>query len=230
MSTPILPFAMWESGTNQNSVPANDNSLRNQILGGLIISDSTDAQPGSPSDGDAYIMTGAASGTQWATFDEFDLAIYDSGTWYAYAPVEGIRVNVAGALFSWDGAAYTAIAGLSDAPSDSATYGRKNGAWVSVAGVSIVTEASASTMDPATHAGLNRYIRCADDVTFDSAETYAAGEVYNIRATAALELIEDGVTLTPPSGGTLDLDAGMSVSVIMTSTTAADVIGQTVPA
>jgi hypothetical protein len=97
-------------------------------------------------------------------------------------------------------------------------------------GVSIVTEASTSTMDPATHAGLNRYIRCADDVTFDSAETYAAGEVYNIRATAGLDLIEDGVTLTPPAGGTLGLGAGMSVSVIMTSTTAADVIGQTVAA
>ena len=72
MSTPILPFAVWSSGTNQNSIPANDNSLRNQILNGLIISESTDAQPGSPSDGDIYIMTGAASGAQWATFDEFD--------------------------------------------------------------------------------------------------------------------------------------------------------------
>lgn len=111
MSIPILPFAMWESGTNQNSVPANDNSLRNQILGGLIISDSTDAQPGSPTDGDAYIMTGAATGTQWATFDQFDLAIFDSGTWYAFAPVEGIRVNIAGILNAWNGAAYTPIAG-----------------------------------------------------------------------------------------------------------------------
>lgn len=109
MSTPILPFAVWESGTNQNSVPANDNSLRNQILNGLIISDSTNAQPGSPADGDAYIMTGAATGLQWATFDEFDLTIFDSGTWYAYAPVDGIKVNIAGALYLWDGAAYTPV-------------------------------------------------------------------------------------------------------------------------
>lgn len=111
MSTPILPFAVWASGTNQNSIPANDNSLRNQILNGLVISDSTDAQPGSPSDGDIYIMTGAATGTQWATFDEFDLAIYNGGTWYAFAPSDGVVINLAGALMAWDGAAYTSVGG-----------------------------------------------------------------------------------------------------------------------
>lgn len=234
MSTPILPFAMWSSGTNQNSVPANDNSLRNQILNGLVISDSTDAQPGSPDDGDTYIITGAATGAQWSTFNEFDLAIFDSGTWYAFAPVEGIRVNIAGQLHEWDGVAYSVIGGLSDAPSDGTGYVRKNGAWAAESGggattVSIITEASTSTMDPATHAGLSRYIRCGDDVTFDNAEGYAAGEVYNIRATAALTLIGTGVTLTAPAGGTLDLDAAMSVTVVMTTSSAGDVIGQTVP-
>lgn len=111
MSTPILPFAVWAPGTNQNSIPANDNALRQWIQNGLIISESTDAQPGSPADGDAYIMTGAATGAQWATFDQFDLAIYSDGSWYAYAPVEGLVVNVAGALKQWDGAAYVAIGG-----------------------------------------------------------------------------------------------------------------------
>lgn len=107
MSVDILPFAVWASGTNQNSIPANDNALRAEILNGLVISESTDAQPGSPARGDIYIMTGAASGTQWATFDEFDLAIFDGeGTWHAYAPVEGIVVNVAGTLKRWNGSAY----------------------------------------------------------------------------------------------------------------------------
>ena len=110
MSDPILPFAVWQSGTNQNSIPANDNALRSEILNGLVISESTDAQPGSPARGAIYIMTGAASGTQWSTFDEFDLAIYDgAGTWHAYAPVEGIVVNVAGTLKRWNGTAYVAV-------------------------------------------------------------------------------------------------------------------------
>lgn len=107
MSVPILPFAVWNPRTNQNSIPANDNSLRNQILNGLVISDSTDAQPGSPNDGDIYIITGAATGTQWSTFDEFDLTIFFGGTWYAFAPVSGIVVNLAGTLMRWDGATYT---------------------------------------------------------------------------------------------------------------------------
>lgn len=111
MSDPILPLAVWEEGTLQNDVPANDNALRMEILNGLVISDSTDAQPGSPADGDIYIITGAATGTQWATFDEFDLAIFSGGTWYAYAPSDGVVVNIAGDLYAWDGAAYTSVGG-----------------------------------------------------------------------------------------------------------------------
>lgn len=96
--------------------------------------------------------------------------------------------------------------------------------------LTIVTEASTSTMDPATHAGRSKYLRCGGNVTFNSAESYTAGEVYNIRATGALTLVGTGVTLTPPSGGTLVMSADMAVSIIMTSSTAGDVIGQTVPA
>ncbi len=133
MSTPILPFAVWASGTNQNSIPANDNSLRNQILNGLIISDSTDAQPATPANGDIYIITGAATGTQWVTFDEFDLAIFDGGNWYAFAPVDGVVVNLATNAISWNGGAYVTFGGLTDAPSDGDTYGRKDGVWEPVA-------------------------------------------------------------------------------------------------
>lgn len=117
MSDPILPFATWPETITQARIPANDNSLRNQILNGLVISESTDAQPGSPADGDIYIMTGAASGTQWATFDQYDLAIFMSGTWYAFAPVAGIVVNVAGTLKRWNGTAYVdAASGGSRSP------------------------------------------------------------------------------------------------------------------
>lgn len=125
--------------------------------------------------------------------------------------------------------------GIPDAPSDGKLYGRKDAAWeeVPVGGsetLTIVTEASAFTASPATHAGLSRYIRAGADVTFDSAESYTAGQVFNIRATASLSLVGSGVTLTPTTGGTLGLEAGMSVTVVMTSPTTADVIGLTVAA
>lgn len=126
--------------------------------------------------------------------------------------------------------------GIPDAPIDGNLYGRKDGDWEVVPagggsdGVTIVTEASTSTMTPATHAGRSKYVRAGGNVTFNTSQGYAAGEVYNIRATAGLTLVGTGVTLTAPAGGTLALDAAMSVSVIMTSSSAGDVIGQTVPA
>jgi len=109
MSTPILPFEVWEAGTNQNSIPANDNALRWEILNGLVIADDVAAQPASPEDGDIYIVPAGATGVQWATFDPLDLALFRSGTWYAYAPIAGITVNLAGALYAFNGTAYVAL-------------------------------------------------------------------------------------------------------------------------
>lgn len=112
-STPILPFAPWLSGTNQNSIPANDNSRRNQILNGNVISQSVTAQPGSPTEGDIYIIAATHTGTQWAGFTPLDLAIYSGGTWYAFAPVSGVVVNVAGTLYRYTGSAWTAVTAAS---------------------------------------------------------------------------------------------------------------------
>lgn len=135
MSTPILPFAVWASGTNQNSIPANDNSLRNQILNGLVIG--VENTPPTSAVGDIYIV-GAAPAGAFATFAEHDLAIFDSGTWYAFAPVEGIIVNVAGTLKTWDGAAYV----------DAATGGGGGGGGSDVLDVQTPTNASGTvTLD-----------------------------------------------------------------------------------
>lgn len=108
-STPILPFAKWLSGTNQNSIPANDNSLRNQILNGNVISQAVTAQPASPTEGDIYIIAATHTGSQWASFTPKDLAIFSGGTWYAFAPVAGVVVNVAGALYSYQSGSWTAV-------------------------------------------------------------------------------------------------------------------------
>lgn len=206
MSDPILPLAVWQSGTNENSLPANDNALRLEALSREVLAIAN--TPSSTNDGDVFIVGDTPAG-DFASFDEDDLTIYRGGTWYAWAPVTGIVVNVAGTLYAWD-------TGWSE-------IGGGGGQ-----GVTIVTEASTSTMAPATHGGRNKLVRAADDVTFNTSESYAAGDVFNIRATGALSLLETGVTLTPPAGGTLELDAAMAVTVVMTSSSAGDVIGQTV--
>lgn len=97
-------------------------------------------------------------------------------------------------------------------------------------GYTIVTEASAFTATRATHAGADKYTRAGGNATFDSAQSYAAGDVVKLRATGAVTLIGTGVTLTPPAGGTLGLTAGMAVEVIFVTATTADVVGQTVAA
>ncbi|MDQ8051068.1 DUF2793 domain-containing protein [Luteibacter sp.] len=123
MSTPIFPQAVWDSGTNQNAVPANDNSLRNEAINRKVISKTTTAQPGSPADGAVYVIPASATGAQWATFTAGDVAIYRSGTWYAFSPVAGVVLNINGTLEQWTGSAWAPlVAGSGDVvgPSSSA--------------------------------------------------------------------------------------------------------------
>lgn len=115
-STPIIPFAVWASGTNQNSIPANDNSRRWRLLNGNIKAAGTvTAQPGSPADGDAYILGATHTGTQWATFFANDLVIYDGGTWYAFGAVSGVVVCVEGTFYRYTGSAWVLAFGRAPA-------------------------------------------------------------------------------------------------------------------
>lgn len=98
MSKPLTPYERWDSSTNQNSIPANNNSLRSEIFNTNGVSDSVTAQPGSPADGDWYIIPAGATGTQWATFAEDSIAIFYGGTWYEFVPADGNKVTVDGVI------------------------------------------------------------------------------------------------------------------------------------
>lgn len=109
MSDPILPLAVWEEGTLQNDVPANDNALRLEAMSREVLG--VEDSPTSTSDGDVFIVGGSPSGA-FSTFDPNDLAIYRGGTWYAWAPVDGVVVNVAGALTQYSGSSgWVAVGG-----------------------------------------------------------------------------------------------------------------------
>lgn len=212
MSEDSLPLRQWPAGIQQASVPANDNALRVQALLSRALSVENDA-PGTEYNGAVYIVGSAPAGA-FSTFSEHDIALFEFGSWYAWAPTLDTSMVINDVRKVFDGSAWI----------DDPAGGGGGGAYT------IVTEASAFTANPGVNDGLTTYNRCGGDVTFDNAEPYAAGMVFNIRATASVELIEDGVTLTPPAGGTLGLTSGMSVQVVMTSATAGDVIGQTVAA
>jgi hypothetical protein len=107
----ILPFDEWQAGTLQNSVPANNNALRSEVLAAAVISKTATAQPGSPADGDCYIIPAGATGTQWATFAEDSLAYFRGGTWYEFTAFEGLLKVVAGAVNVFNGSAWEAVGG-----------------------------------------------------------------------------------------------------------------------
>jgi hypothetical protein len=110
MSDPFIPPAFWEEGDTQARLSVNDTFLRWWITQANV-NNATTAQPGSPADGDTYIIQSTHTGAQWATFDPEDLAIYFGGTWYAFAPVEGNRVSVSGAVYIYTSGAWTASGG-----------------------------------------------------------------------------------------------------------------------
>lgn len=72
-----------------------------------VLSRTTDAEP-TPSEGDTYIITGSATGTDWSTYSEHDIAHYYGATWYNWTPSEGVRVwvNDEDALLAFDGSSW----------------------------------------------------------------------------------------------------------------------------
>lgn len=105
-----MPPAFWLSGTNQNSIPANDNALRMWITQADVNNETT-AQPASPTDGDVYIIQSTHTGAQWANFIPMDVAIFSGGTWYAFSPVEGMTLSVSGGVFIFKDDAWVAASG-----------------------------------------------------------------------------------------------------------------------
>lgn len=103
--TAILPLAVWQSGTNENSLPANDNALRVEAMSREAISKAVTAQPGSPADGDTYVIAATHTGSQWASFSPDDITIYRAGTWYAWQPVDGLILSIAGSSYQFSGSA-----------------------------------------------------------------------------------------------------------------------------
>lgn len=100
MSDPIFPLDPWQEGTLQNDVPANTNWLRLEALSREVLAIAN--SPSVSTDGTVYIVGSSPTGA-FSNFDADDLTIYYGGTWYAWAPVAGIVVNVAGTQYAWDG-------------------------------------------------------------------------------------------------------------------------------
>ena len=96
--TAMFPFAEWLAGTNQNSIPANDNALRNEVLA-RSAEGVADSEPVSPAEREVWIV-----GTTWGGFATDSVVIYLEGTWYEFLPFEGWAKTVDGILHIYSGA------------------------------------------------------------------------------------------------------------------------------
>src|SRR5690606_23505485 len=150
---------------------ANDNSLRDEIFNTDGIADDVTAQPGSPADGDWYIMPPGATGMQWGTFAEDSVAIFYGGTWYEFVPAEGNIVTVGGDFYIYSGSSGWQIVTIpTSSPADEGSYDNTTsgltatdvqaaidelaaGSGAAPTAYTVITEASAFTADPGTHDG-----------------------------------------------------------------------------
>lgn len=129
----------WPLGSNTWKPEMDDNLRKLSALVQLVVKSRLAAVPGSPTNGDMYILTGGANVDA--------VAVYDDGGWIYFQPIEGWRAYDAATneKLIFNGSDWIVDAsgggGIDDAPSDGATYGRKDGGWIEVvSGVDTLAE------------------------------------------------------------------------------------------
>ena len=158
MSDTILPFQEWPEGIAQASVPANENSLRNEALRRPCLGISNNVA--SPADGDLYIVGDTPTGN-FSTFNENDLAfarVTDDGTsWYAWAPTDGLRVwmddgsqkvYVGESTSEWQD---VASGGISDGDKGDITVAASGSSWTINAGAVGPSELANTAVAPGSY-------------------------------------------------------------------------------
>ena len=110
----LLPFDVWPSGITQAATPANDNALRAEVIASPALSLEA-TQPGSPTNGDLYILSSA-----WGEEVAGTLAFYRDG-WTYWVPFEGMLKEVGPVMYQYvSGAWQQYYASLGDYADDAA--------------------------------------------------------------------------------------------------------------
>lgn len=195
-----------------------DQDLNLLVLSVLVqatVLDKVDAEPGSPADGDIYILD-----ETHATHPN-EVAIRDDGAWVYVEPFEGWLIfNQAAAYYEkFDGSVWAELA----------TGGGGGGPST------VTTISTADTDLLADHAG--QYLRFTNvaaktlTVQDNATEALPADCEFHIRnvGTNDLTLIEDtAVTINPPHGGTLVIPTGATVTLKRVAEDEFDLMGQVV--
>lgn len=112
--SPRLSLSYLAPSQAQKHVTVNETVRRlDQLCQQTVLSRTMSAEPGSPSDGDAYILPASPAGAAWQNFSEASIAAYQDGAWMEIIPKEGWRAWVADddEFVVFDGSAWTAVGG-----------------------------------------------------------------------------------------------------------------------
>ncbi|MEZ5928528.1 MAG: DUF2793 domain-containing protein [Parvularculaceae bacterium] len=112
--SPRFSLAYLQGQQAQKHVTVNEALRRLDALVSLSVkSRTTSAEPASPMEGDAYIITASPTGAAWAGFAPDAVAAFQDGAWAEIAPVEGLRAYVVdeGALVAYSGSAWDSVGG-----------------------------------------------------------------------------------------------------------------------
>lgn len=123
MSSTNLALPYLADGQAQKHITVNESLRRLDALVQLaVVSATTSAQPGSPADGQVYIMPAGKTGAAWGAMTNNALAYYRDGAWEEITPREGFRAYVKDTdkLLIWDGGAWAQVRSANGFPSGGA--------------------------------------------------------------------------------------------------------------
>lgn len=112
-NTPILNLPLWIAGQVQPDQTVRDAmAILDVLVAGGVKSRTTTAQPGTPSEGDKYIIPAGATGAAWSTFAQDSIAAFLGGVWLEFVPVGRVRTWIddeSSKLWGWDGTAWVNV-------------------------------------------------------------------------------------------------------------------------
>lgn len=104
----IFPLEVWTSQITQASIPANNNSLRVQVIEAPAIAIQS-TPPGSPSEDDMYIIDTGPTGA-WSSFDVGNVVIFKGGTWLEFEKFNGWVKSVGPDVYVYNGTNWVVFA------------------------------------------------------------------------------------------------------------------------
>ena len=190
MSTEIL--SLDEIAESQANKYLTHNTALRQIEAQTIHAISrTDSEPGSPSEGDVYIVPAGASGTNWLGHDG-EVAHYYSSTWHFYTPTEGITlwVDDEDTPVTYDGSSWVKTPAVASFPTSA-----KSGDYT-------VTQADSGKVFLVDASGGAVTITCPDSATVGSGFTFGV-----------VKIDSSGNTVTVQRAGTDTIEGEASLAL-----------------